>query len=82
MDLLRINAIAFPVLRGTLSKLRNEPGDYCWDIEIHCGRADQRDNPNCEVDPEHDWVAGAGPYLYAQMLPLRALSPEEFVGRH
>jgi hypothetical protein len=81
MDLLHLDTLVFPVLRGTLSKLRNEPSDYCWDIEVHCGGSDQWDNPNCQVDPELEWIAGAEPYLYAQMLPLRVASPEELVGR-
>jgi hypothetical protein len=81
VDFLRINDLAFPVLRGTLSRLRNESSDYCWNIEIHCGRSDQWDNPNTEVDEELEWLVGTEPYLYAQGLPLRVASPEELVRR-
>ena len=83
MDFLHLHTIAFPVLRGNLSKLR-EPSDYCWCIEIYCGESVQLDARNWPDDREEqdlDWLMGTEPYLYAQLLPLRVEAPDELLGR-
>jgi hypothetical protein len=80
MDLLHLHNVTFPVVRGTLSKLR-ELGDYCWDIEIYCGKSAQLDYCDDRDEQELDWLVGSEPYLYAQLLPLRVGSPGELVGR-
>ncbi len=84
MDQLSLNSVGFPVRSGTLSRNRDEPGVRSWCIEIQCGESPQLDYsdwPDDRVEEELDWLAGAEPSLYAQMLPLPADSPDELVGR-
>src|SRR5579863_3015241 len=84
MDQLFLNAVGFPVRRGTLSRNRDEPGVRSWCIEIHCGDSPQLDYrawPDDREEGELDWLASAEPSLYAQMLPLPADAPDELVGR-
>jgi hypothetical protein len=84
MDFLHLHTDAFPVQRGTLSCLRDEPSDYRWCLEIHSGPSTQQDDPNRSDDTEEvemAWLAGAEPYLYAQLLPLRVDSPDDLIGR-
>ena len=78
MDLLNLDRLAFPVLRGSLSRLRDESSDYCWDVEIHCGKSIEAEE---ERESDLDYVRGLEPYLYAQLLPLRVKSPEELIGQ-
>lgn len=83
-DLLSLNSIGFPVRSGTLSRYRDASGVRCWSIKIHCGESPQlnyREWPDDRLEGELDWLAGAEPFFYAQMLPLPADSPEELVGR-
>ncbi|MCI0458932.1 MAG: hypothetical protein L0Z62_18395 [Gemmataceae bacterium] len=84
MDQLFLNTIGFPVQRGTLSRGREELGDYCWEIEIYCDESPQLDYWNWPDDrpwgPD-DWLAGTGLLLAAQRLPLRVQSPDELIGR-
>jgi hypothetical protein len=83
LDVLHLQSLAFPVLRGSLSKTPGV-GDYCWSIEIHCGesaRLYERNNSDDQDEDELDWLAGTEPYLYAQLLPLRVPSPDQLVGR-
>lgn len=84
MDHLHLNALAFPVVRGELSCARDAETEYRWGVEIHCQASTQFEDPgrpdDADEQPE-DWTAGFEPYLYAQMLPLRATVPEELVGR-
>jgi hypothetical protein len=79
MDLLHLDTLTFPVLRGSLTRLRDEESDYCWDIEIHCDSSAElgAEDPERELE----YVLGAEPYLYAQMLPLRVESLDKLVGR-
>jgi hypothetical protein len=84
VDYLYLNTITFPVRRGTLFRGWEELGDYCWEIEIHCGESpqlDYRNWPDDRAEEPLDILAGAEPSLYAQMLPLRVGSPHELVGR-
>src|SRR5262249_52549534 len=49
-----------------------------------CGESPQLDYRNWADDREEDeldWLAGAEPSLYAQMLPLQANSPDDLVGQ-
>jgi hypothetical protein len=78
MDFLHLDRLAFPVLRGSLSRLRDESSDFCWCVEVHCGEAAEQEEGQ---ESELDYVLGAEPYLYAQLLPLRAESPDELIGR-
>jgi len=82
VDFLHLDAVAFPVLRGSLSRL-NEAGDYSWCIEVHCGESEQLDYrnwPENKIGSGLDWLAGKEPYLYAQLLPLGVGSPDELIG--
>lgn len=84
MDQLDLNSIAFPVRRGELCRVHDASTDYRWGVEIHCDESlqlDDRDWPDDREEGPLDWLAGCEPYLYAQMLPLRAASPDELVGR-
>ena len=84
MDFLYLNAIAFPVRRGVLSRGRKELGDYCWELEIYCDESPQLDDHNSPDDrpeTEDDLLAGVPPLLSAQALPLRIESPDELIGR-
>jgi len=85
MDQLFLNTVGFPVRRGTLSRNRDDSGVRSWCIEIHCEASPQLDGrggPDAkDEDEQGGLVAGVEPYLYAQMLPLPAESPEELVGR-
>lgn len=84
MDHLQLNTLSFPVLRGELNVERDAETDYCWGIEIHCGESPQLDFRNWPDDRKEqplDWLASVEPYLYAQMLPLRVMSPDDLVGR-
>jgi hypothetical protein len=78
VDLLHLDTLVFPVLRGSLSRLRDQSSDYCWCIEIHCGASAEAGEGE---ESALGYVLGAEPYLYAQLLPLRVRSPEEVVGR-
>jgi hypothetical protein len=84
MDHLFLNSVDFTVRSGTISRNLDETGVRSWSIDIHCGESPQLDYRSCPDDKEEDeldWLAGAEPYLYAQMLPLPADSPDELVGR-
>jgi hypothetical protein len=78
MDFLHLHTFAFPILRGSISKLPDERSDYCWCIEIYCAGLFSPEEQGSDLD----WVAGTEPYLYAQLLPLRVSSPDELVGQH
>jgi hypothetical protein len=78
VDLLHLDTLAFPVLRGSLLKLRDGSSDYCWGVEIHCGKAIELEEGQ---ESDLDYVLGLEAYLYAQLLPLRVSSPEELIGR-
>lgn len=83
MDQLFLSSIGFPVRSGALSRNRDESGAQSWCIEIHCPESPQLDYRNWTDDREEaevGWLAGAEPYLYAQMLPLPADSPDELIG--
>jgi hypothetical protein len=84
MDQLLLNTVGFPVRSATLSRNRDDSGERSWCIEINCEESpqlDYRNWPDDRDEGELDWLAGAEPYLYAQMLPLPADSPDELVGR-
>src|SRR5688572_1503031 len=85
MDLLHFGSITFPVRSGELWRDRkNTTTDYAWGIEIHCDESSQLAVQAWLGDRAErplDWLAGVEPYLYAQMLPLCAASPDELVGR-
>ncbi len=84
MDQLFLNTVGFPISRGTLSRFRDELKVWCWEIEIYCEESpqlDYRDWSDERERQEMDWLAGTEPYLYAQMLPLPAESPDELIGR-
>jgi hypothetical protein len=78
MDRLRLDTLTFPVLRSSLSKLPKESSDYCWSIEIYCGASAGLEE---QEESDLDYVLGAESCLYAQMLPLRVISPDDLVGR-
>jgi hypothetical protein len=78
VDLLHLDTLTFPVLCGSLSRLRDESSDYCWCIEIHCGQSAE---PAEKQKSDLDYVLGAEPYLYAQLLPLRVKTLAELIGR-
>lgn len=84
MDQLFLNSLGFPIRSGTLSRKRDGLDVRSWCIEVHCKESPQLDYRNWADDREEeesDWLAGAEPYLYAQMLPLPVDSPDELVGR-
>jgi len=84
MDQLLLDAIGFPVRSGTLSRNAEEPGVHSWSIEIYCEESpplDYRNWPDDRTEQTLDWLAGARPYLYSQMLPLPVRSPDELVGQ-
>jgi hypothetical protein len=84
MDQLYLNSVGFPVQSGTLSRNRDGPGVRSWCIEIRCGESpqlDYREWSDEREEDELDWLASVEPFLYAQMLPLSADSPDELVGR-
>ena len=84
VDQLYLNTIGFPVQRGTLSRGRQDLGDYCWKIEIYCDESPQLDYRNWPDDREEgpdDWLAGTGLLLAAQRLPLRVRFPDELIGQ-
>ena len=88
MDSLLIGDYAFPIREGSLSKRKDEPGEYCWCIEVYCEGCEQlerrlqrRLKDEDSEDEELHWLTGAEPYLYAQSLPLRVKTAEELIGR-
>ena len=81
MDQLFLNLVGFPVLKASFSRNRKSPG---WSIEILCAESPQLDYhgwPEDRSENEMDWLAGLELFLYAQMLPLPANSPDELLGQ-
>jgi hypothetical protein len=84
VDQLFLNAVGFPVASGIISRSRDQSSAHSWCIEIQCEETpqlDYRNWPDDRDEQDSDWLAGAKPYLYAQMLPLPVDSPDELVGQ-
>jgi hypothetical protein len=78
VDFLYLDTLTFPVLRGSLSKLREETSAYCWCMEILCASSTKSEQTQeCELH----YLLGTEPYVYAQLLPLGVQAPDELIGR-